>query len=66
MDNITVELGPDPLVEVGERVTLIGVDGRERVTAEELARRTGTISYEVLCRISRRVPRVHHRDGEAI
>jgi len=63
MDNITVELGPDADVKVGQTVTLIGVDGGERQTAEEIARRTGTISYEVLCRISRRVPRRHHRDG---
>ena len=66
MDNITVDIGPEPVVSVGEPVTLIGVDGGERETAEELARRIGTISYEVLCCISRRVPRVHHRDGEAI
>ncbi len=63
MDNITVDLGTEPAVKVGDPVTLIGADGRERVTAEEVARRTGTISYEVLCRISRRVPRIHHRDG---
>jgi alanine racemase len=64
MDNITVDVGPEPRIERGQVATLIGVDGRERQTAEELARRTRTISYEVLCRISARVPRVHHWDGE--
>jgi len=63
MDNITVDIGPDPAVSVGDRVTLIGVDGDERQTAEDLAQRIGTISYEVLCWISKRVPRVYHRDG---
>ena len=63
MDNITVDVGPETVVGVGDRVTLIGVDGGERQTAEDLARRIGTISYEVLCWISRRVPRVYHRDG---
>jgi alanine racemase len=63
MDNITVDVGPEPVVGVGDRATLIGVDGTERQTAEELARRIGTISHEVLCWISRRVPRVYHRDG---
>jgi alanine racemase len=48
---------------VGEVATLIGTDGRERQTAEQLANRLGTINYEVLCGISRRVPRVYHRDG---
>ena len=63
MDNITVDVGPEPVVGLGDRATLIGVDGAERQTAEDLARRIGTISYEVLCWISRRVPRVYHRDG---
>jgi alanine racemase len=63
MDNITIDLGPDPVVSVGDAVTLIGLDGRERLTAEEMARRIGTINYEVTCGISARVPRVYHRDG---
>jgi alanine racemase len=63
MDNITVDVGAEPVVGLGDRATLIGVDGAERQTAEDLARRIGTISYEVLCWISRRVPRVYHRDG---
>jgi alanine racemase len=63
MDNITVDLGPEPDVEVGEPAWLIGGDAGEAVTAEELAQRIGTINYEILCGISRRVPRVYHRDG---
>lgn len=63
MDNITVDVGAEPVVRTGDRVTLIGSDGDERQTAEDLARRIGTISYEVLCLISKRVPRVYHRDG---
>ena len=64
MDNITVDLGPEPVSREGEPATIIGRDGAERQTAEDLARRIGTISYEVLTGISRRVPRVYHRDGE--
>jgi alanine racemase len=63
MDNITVDLGPESEVAAGDPATIIGRDGGERQTAEELARRMGTINYEVLCGISRRVPRVYHRDG---
>jgi alanine racemase len=66
MDNITVDVGPEPVVRVGDPATLIGVDGSERQTAEELARRVGTISYEVLCWISKRVPRVYHHDGRTL
>ena len=57
MDNITVDLGPATLVEVGDRVTLIGVDNEEEITTEEVAQRLATINYEVTCWISRRVPR---------
>jgi alanine racemase len=63
MDNITLDLGGEPSVEVGDVATVIGTDGGERQTAEQLARRIGTINYEVVCGISQRVPRVYHRDG---
>jgi alanine racemase len=63
MDNITIEVGAPRSVRCGDRVTIIGADGPERVTAEELAGRIGTINYEVTCGVSPRVPRVHHRDG---
>jgi alanine racemase len=63
MDNITVDVGPRPEVAVGDIATIIGYDGAERQTAEDLAARIGTINYEIFCWISRRVPRVYHRDG---
>ncbi len=67
MDNITVELGSSAGdVSCGDRVTIIGADGAEHQTAEEVARRIGTINYEVLCGITARVPRAYHRDGVAV
>ena len=66
MDNITVDLGAAegaPAIAVGDSVTLIGADGQERQRAEDIANRIGTINYEVLCAISRRVPRHYHQDG---
>ena len=63
MDNVTFDLGPEPGVSVGDKVTVIGLDGDERQTAEQLARAIGTINYEVVCGISARVPREYHRDG---
>jgi alanine racemase len=56
MDNITVDLGDAP-VEHGVEAVLIGASGGERILAEELARRLGTINYEIACGISARVPR---------
>ena len=58
MDNITVDLGDEP-VERGVEAVLIGARGGERILAEELATRLGTINYEVTCGISPRVPREH-------
>ena len=67
MDNITVELGPSAgEVRSGDRVTIIGADGGQRQTAEDVARRIGTINYEILCGITARVPRVYHRDGAPV
>ena len=67
MDNITVELGAEGSAESlrGEAAVLIGSQGRERITAEEVARRLDTINYEVTCALSGRVPRIYHRDGQA-
>jgi alanine racemase len=62
MDNITIDLGPEPPPR-GAEVILIGAQGDERVPAEEWARRLGTINYEITCGISARVPREYHRGG---
>ncbi|MEA2202070.1 MAG: alanine racemase [Solirubrobacteraceae bacterium] len=68
MDNITVDLGPDPDAEGlrCEPATLIGFQGSERITAEEVARRLDTINYEITCALTPRVPRSYHRDGAAV
>ena len=59
MDNITVDVGPDPAVAIGDTVVLIGDQGEERILAEEVARRLDTINYEVTCGLSARVRRLH-------
>jgi alanine racemase len=45
-------------VKIGDSVTLIGTEGDKRVLAEDLARLLDTISYEITCGISKRVPRI--------
>jgi len=57
MDNLTVDLGPETGVEVGAEAVLIGAQGEQRIRAEELAARLGTINYEITWGISTRVPR---------
>jgi alanine racemase len=59
MDQITVDCGPDATVAPGDEVVLIGRQGGEVITAADWASRLDTISYEVLCGIGPRVPRVH-------
>jgi alanine racemase len=57
MDNITVDLGAETAVRPGVPAVLIGRDGDDRITAEEIARRLGTINYEIPCMLTARVRR---------
>jgi alanine racemase len=66
MDNVTLDIGPEPAVSIGDRVVVIGADGEEEQTAEQLAHAIGTLSYEIVCGISARVPREYHRDGKPL
>ena len=61
MDSIGLDVSGIPGVTVGDPATLIGADGEERIRAEEVAAWSGTISYEVLTSIGRRVERVYRR-----
>jgi alanine racemase len=63
MDQFMIDVG-DLDAEAGDVVTLIGRDGEEHVTAEELARLLGTINYEIAARIPSRVPRVYLNDSD--
>ena len=58
MDQCMVDVGDDP-VEIGDEVTLIGVDGDQAITADEIAGILGTINYEVTCMLSDRIQRVY-------
>ncbi|HUI46227.1 MAG TPA: alanine racemase [Nitrospirota bacterium] len=59
MDMCLVDVTEVPDVAEGDDVVLIGRQGRELITAEEIAAKIGTIPYEVLCGISSRVPRIY-------
>jgi alanine racemase len=68
MDSVTVDLGAaaEPEQLRGEPAVLIGCQGDQRITAEEVAHRLGTINYEVTCALTQRVSRTYHRDGEPL
>ena len=58
MDYTTVDVTDIPNTAVGDNVTIIGADGRARVTVEDLARTIGTIPYEITTRLGSRVARL--------
>ncbi|MBN2830835.1 MAG: alanine racemase [Candidatus Omnitrophica bacterium] len=59
MDQIMVDIG-GTRVKVGDEVVLIGVQGKEKITSEELALKSGTIPYEIVCGLGSRIPRIYN------
>ncbi|OGP92653.1 MAG: alanine racemase [Deltaproteobacteria bacterium RBG_16_48_10] len=59
MDYIMADVTGIPRVSQGDEAVLMGRQGREQITAEEIAEKIGSISYEVLCLVGKRVPRVY-------
>ncbi|MDO5291642.1 MAG: alanine racemase [bacterium] len=66
MDQFMVDVTDLSEVKVGDKVTLIGTDGYETITVEELADLAYTFNYEFVCDISKRVPRVYYKNGKKI
>ena len=63
MDQTVVDVS-DVDCTVGDVVTIIGKDDQCEITADDIALLDDTINYEILCRISPRVPRVYVKDGQ--
>jgi len=66
MDMCMVDVTDIADVARGDEVVLIGCQGEESITADDVAGLAGTISYEILCAISARVPRLYLRAGEIV
>lgn len=66
MDQFMVDVTRIAETQTGDRVTLIGQDGEERITAEELGDLSGRFNYELVCNLGKRVPRVFCRAGRII
>lgn len=64
MDQFMVDVTDIPDVLIGDNVTLVGADGDECITCEEIGEISGRFNYEFLCCITRRVPRVYIRNGK--
>jgi alanine racemase len=63
MDMMMVDVTDIPGAAVGDDAILIGRSGADAIQADDLARWSGTISYEILCGISKRVPRIYRGGG---
>ena len=61
MDHIMVDVGPYSDISVGEEVVLIGSQGNERISSEEVSGLAGTIPYEITCNAGKRTERVYLR-----
>ena len=55
-----VDVTDIPSVKIGDEAVLLGQQGTQCLNAEEMAQLCGTISYEILCNIGKRVPRVYY------
>lgn len=66
MDQCMVDVTDIENVTVGDEVVLMGHTGDMKFDADDIAELLGTINYEVICMISKRVPRVYIKDGEVV
>ena len=66
MDQMMVDVTDIPGVSTNDKVVLVGRDGNEEITFDQMAQVLDTINYEIVCGISRRVPRFYFRQGQII
>jgi alanine racemase len=59
MDQFMVDLTDVTEAAVNDEVVFMGIQQQERITADEIAKRAGTISYEIVSRMSSRMPRIY-------
>ena len=64
MDQFMIDVSLVPGVSTFDEVTLIGTDGKECITMEDLQHWSGMLNYELACLIGKRVPRVYTKNGE--
>lgn len=66
MDQFMVDVTHIPDVKTGDKVTLIGKDGDEQITMEELGERADRFNYEFVCDLGKRIPRVYLQNGRVV
>ena len=66
MDQFMVDVTDIDDVCIDDEVTLIGKDGKYEITAQEVGTMAGSFNYEVVCDISKRIPRIYFKDGKVV
>lgn len=66
MDQFMVDVTHIPEVKSGDKVTLIGRDGEESISVEELAEKAYSFNYEFVCDVGKRIPRVYYYEGKKV
>ena len=66
MDQLMVDVTHIPGVQPDEPVVLVGCDGKQTITAEQIAEAADSFNYEFVCGVSRRVPRIYYRAGKVV
>lgn len=66
MDLMIVDVTDIEGVQIEDDVVLIGRSGKEQITVEEIAGHMGTINYEVVCQLGKRIPRIYIKKGQAV
>ncbi|MGN0447795.1 MAG: alanine racemase [Acutalibacteraceae bacterium] len=64
MDQFMIDVTDIDGVEVGSEVTLFGTDKGQTLSIEEISGKAHSFNYELICRISRRIPRLYYKDGK--
>ena len=66
MDQMMIDVTEVPEVKRGDTVTLMGREGKEMITAEEIGALSHSFHYEMVCNVGKRIPRVYYKKGEAV
>ncbi len=66
MDQLIADISGLEKVSVGDEVVLFGKQGDEEISVDEIAQKCETINYEIICGISRRVPRYYKKQNETV
>lgn len=66
MDQMMADVTSIPGVALGDKVTLIGRDGSEQITMEQLGALSGRFNYELACCLGKRIPRVYIKNGQVV